>query len=88
MAAFDEICGCSYETETQVCVSMRRKWQARGACKRCLDGHHSIGMRAAAPSSAVLNNTAFVAAQRLSVALDGEQAKQALEALNGSIKEE
>lgn len=57
-------------------------------------GDHSLDTRDAstlapvAPASVLMNNTAFVVAQRLSGALDGEQARQTLEAVNGSIKEE
>ena len=40
------------------------------------------------PASVAKDNVVFVVAQRLSNGLDAEQAKQSLEALNGSIKDE
>lgn len=43
---------------------------------------------AADPASVAKDNVVFVVAQRLSNGLDAEQAKQSLEALNGSIKDE
>jgi hypothetical protein len=45
MAAIDEICGCSYEAEGQVCTCVRRKQQARSECNRCLDGRHALTER-------------------------------------------
>ena len=42
MAAFDEICGCCFETSEGVCVCVRRKQQARSSCKSCLNGRHSL----------------------------------------------
>jgi hypothetical protein len=45
VAAFDEICGCSFEDETYTCVCMRRKDQARTQCTKCLAGKHSLEPR-------------------------------------------
>jgi hypothetical protein len=45
MAAVDELCMCSYETDTHVCMCVRRKWQARDRCAQCLKGRHSLELR-------------------------------------------
>lgn len=94
MEALDEICGCSFESETHVCLCMRRKDQARIQCARCLAGKHSLDLRAGAvvgqisPADIAKKNIAHVVQERLSANLDGDQAEQALQALNGICKDD
>lgn len=45
MTAFDEICSCGFETTAQVCMCVRRKWQARDRCEQCLKGRHRLMSR-------------------------------------------
>jgi hypothetical protein len=48
---FDERCCCDHETETHECMCLRKTWQCKDRCARCLEGKHALRRKGRKPSA-------------------------------------
>jgi hypothetical protein len=43
---FDQVCACGFETETHVCLCVKRQsWGVNGPCPDCKGGHHKMRLK-------------------------------------------